>query len=100
MMSWIDLLGFSLTGAILIMMALGIMNIYLLIFLFSRFEIRDEENSEAGKLKLLNVWIGIIFGVLFTIYALIIGRKQFIYIYIYFFFLISNPLETERRFLR
>lgn len=60
--------------------ALGTINIYILMYLFGRMEDRKEENVNKTKdLKnILSVLVKIVIAVLFTIYALYIARKHLV----------------------
>lgn len=60
--------------------ALGTINIYILMYLFGRMEDRKEENVNKTKdLKnILSVLVKIVIDVLFTIYALYIARKHLV----------------------
>ena len=60
--------------------ALGTINIYILMYLFGRMEDRKEENVNKTKdLKnILSVLVKIVIAVLFTVYALYIARKHLV----------------------
>lgn len=60
--------------------ALGTINIYILMYLFGRMEDRKEESVNKTKdLKnILSVLVKIVIAVLFTVYALYIARKQLV----------------------
>ena len=60
--------------------ALGTINIYILMYLFGRMEDRKEEgvNKTKDLKNILNVFVKLVIAVLFTVYALYIARKHLV----------------------
>lgn len=60
--------------------ALGTINIYILMYLFGRMEDRKEDgvNKTKDLKNILNVFVKLVIAVLFTVYALYIARKHLV----------------------